>query len=355
MSNITTEKYIDIGIPSSYWDKEIEVECPKCNSPSLVHNKKDYVTFTCSNCCKTEKIKHKDNSYYPTEWHGKTGVDPFFKYTLFLKEETPYGSLWVYNADQLKHLKYYVGAKIREKKETDKYFSYYISFFHKLPTWIKSSKNRDIILKKISILEKKSITKPNNKTPLDIANDVKESFFYRWNWTNRSWKLLDKSSFLSSDYNISYYPDIKEEIVIIREIKDDKLSIFKVDIKNGGISTEHELIEEFSLENTTKGATFRKTRSGKPTIYYLINLRKLSNESFTSKELLIDVANMNLNEEAVSNKLISFEEEDYMFMFTESKSSHPDFAPTSKDETHTFYGFSESAIKKLLKSTNCKG
>ncbi|CAA6805218.1 MAG: Unknown protein [uncultured Thiotrichaceae bacterium] len=351
---ITEKKYIDIGIPFSYWDKEIEVICPKCGSTALIHSTDTEAKCICSFCGKTEhKYLEQPQYAFSGRRTGQIEVDPFFHYKLALIEQTSNGNIWVYNADQLKHLKSYISAKLREKKEVDKYFSYYISYFHKLPAWVKSSKYRDTILKKIAILEKKAITKPNNKTPLDIANDIKESFFYRWNWNNRSWKFLERSKFLNDDYNIMYYPSIKEKNVIIKKIENGKLLISKSPIENSVIATEKELIAEISLKHTTKGHTFKYTKRGKPTKYYSISMRKLSNEIFSAKELLTDMANMNIGEGVnITNDMLNFEEGDYIFMFTESNSSHPDFAPTPKDETHKSYGFSESAIKKLLKSIN---
>lgn len=348
----TEEKYIDIGIPFSYWDKEIEVVCPKCGSTALVHSTDTEAKCTCSSCGKVEhKYLEKPQYAFSTRRTGQVEVDPFFHHQLALIEQTPSGNIWVYNADQLQHLKSYISAKLREKKEVDKYFSYYISYFHKLPAWVKSSKNRDDLLKKITILEKKAITKPNNKTPLDIANDVKASFFYRWNWNNRSWKFLDPAAFLQGDYNRVYYPNINEKSVIIKHIENGKLLISKALIKSTGIATDEEFIDEYSLKHTTKGHTFRHTKRGKPTKYYSISVRKLSGESFSAKELLIDMANMNVGEGVnIDDDMLSFGEDDYVFMFTESHSPRPDFSPTPKDETHTSYGFSETAIKKLLRS-----
>ncbi|MCK5855687.1 MAG: hypothetical protein KAG56_10730 [Sulfurovaceae bacterium] len=344
----TPEKYIDVGIPFSYWDKEIEVVCPKCRSTALVHRTDIEAKCVCSSCGKVEQKTLMQSEYtFSTRRTGQVEVDPFFNHKLALNEPSSKGNIWVYNADQLNHLKSYISARLREKKEIDEYFSYYISYFHKLPAWIKSSKHRDTVLKKIAILEKKAITKPNNKNPLDIIKDKRESFLYRWN--NRAWKYLDQSNFTKGNYGIIYFPNFEEKSVTIRKIKNDKLVVSKAYIVNGNIAVERELMEELALRHTTKGSTFRHTKSGKATTYYSINIRKLNNEKFTVKELLIDVANMTIDEaRAISINAVNFKENDYIFMFTESKSPHPDFAPTSKDETRIFYGFSKGAITKIL-------
>lgn len=346
------EKYIDVGIPFSYWDKEVEVVCPRCHSTALVHSTSTQAKCVCSHCGKIEQKNLGQPQYAFLERRtGQLEVDPFFGFKLALIEQTSSGNIWVYNADQLNHLKSYVSAKLREKKEMDKYFDYYISYFHKLPAWIKSSKHRVAILKKITALEKKTITKPNNKTPLDIANDIKESFFYRWNWSNRSWKFLDQSNFFKGDYSTAYYPNIQKKSITILSIKNSKLLLSEALIENGTISVEQKLIRELPLRNTTKKSTFRHTIKGKPPIYYSINIRKLSGESFTVKELLVDVANMDIDSTATAyNHTINFEADDYIFKFVESHSPHPDFAPTEKDKTQTSYGFSKSAMKKILNS-----
>jgi hypothetical protein len=341
------DKYKDIGIPSSYWDNEIEVFCPRCESVALINNEEKKVRFTCSSCCKVKEIQHKEGAYYPTEWHGKIDVDPFFNYKLSLLEETPYGNIWVYNAEQLNHLKLYISAKLREKKEKDQYYAYYVSYFHKLPAWVKSSKNRDIILKKIALLEKKSITKPKYENPNDIINKIKDSFRYRWNI--RNWKLLDHNEAMEKEYRLSFYPDFESKVITIKKFENCQLRISLTDMVSTNFISNKIKTKVLSLKNTTKGFTFRHTKINKPTIYLSVCTRKLEGEYFTVKELLSKVANISFAYNIkISKGLLHFEEGDYIYMFTESKSSQPDFAPSLKDETSISYGFSNSAIKKII-------
>jgi len=341
------DKYKDIGIPSSYWDNEIEVICPRCKSVALVSNEKKKVKFTCSSCCKVKEIHHKEGIYYPTKWHGKIEVDPFFNYKLSLLEETSYGNIWVYNADQLNHLKLYISAKLREKKEKDQYYAYYISYFHKLPAWIKSSKNRNIILKKIKLLEKKAITNPKNENPNDIINKIKSSFRYRWNI--RNWKYLDHNEAMENKYKLSCYPDFEKNIITVKKFENCKLIISSTDIKSTDFIKNKIEVEVLSLKNTTKRCTFRHIKKNKPIIYLSVCTRKLNGEYFTAKELLNKIASFSFSDNMrVSKNLLNFGENDYIYMFTESKSSQPDFAPSLKDETSISYGFSHSAMRSII-------
>jgi len=56
--------------------------------------------------------------------------------------------IWFYNIDHLKYLKDYIASKLREDDGRHKY-----SLITNLPQWIKSAKNRNLILKKIDRLE----------------------------------------------------------------------------------------------------------------------------------------------------------------------------------------------------------
>lgn len=345
------EKYVDIGIPSSYWDSEIEVVCPDCNKASLVHNKNECVTFTCLKCGKNEKIQKDNDSYYPTKYTGKKGVDPFFKYDLFLQEDTKNGSLWVYNADQLSHLKAYTCAKLREKKEKDKYFDYYLSFFHKLPAWVKSAKNREIVLNKIAKLEKKAITNKKNKTPYDILEEIEKSFFYRWNWkNNRSWRLLEYSDLSKNEFKTTYYPDFKKNILLQRGLEENTLLIKKTIYKGGFIGDSQEIIAALSLKQTTKKPTCRHVKVGKPTKFLSYIVRNLNDESFSAKELLVDVAKIEIDRNlAVSNEMINFQRNDYIIQFIESNEPNLDIQ-FDKGALVVEYGFTKSALEKIMSS-----
>jgi len=291
MNNVNKDRYEDIGIPTYYWENEIEVNCPQCLAQALVEKieerkekREKEIRFTCFHCGKHEQFIEEKEIFYK---HGKQGVDPFLGYSLYLKEETPYGSLWVYNADHLAHLKAYIEAKERVKTYADRYFSYYMSYFHKLPLWVKSAKNRTMILRKIATLEAKATTKKTNKTPLNIAKEEEESFYYRKR--SRAWESKD---IFGEEERVIYYFNYDKHL--LKPIK--------------------KILESHQLQ-------------------YVINL---NGGNFSTKELLVNIAEMELEEETkISDEMISFERGDYVVLFGDSAFS--DFQ----------FGFTEGVMKKI--------
>ncbi|UFH58124.1 hypothetical protein [Sulfurovum mangrovi] len=107
--------------------KKLSVKCPKCN---------------------VEKC-------YPLTWYrykGNKPTDPYFGLELWLQVPVKDHILWVYNDAHLKYLKEYVSSDLREDDARHKY-----SLVSNLPQWIKSAKNKNLILKKLDILEEKLI------------------------------------------------------------------------------------------------------------------------------------------------------------------------------------------------------
>jgi len=96
--------------------------------------------------CKKEKA-------YCVNWYRyrkNKPTDPYFGFELFLQESIKSNILWLYNLEHLKYLETYILANLREGKNRHKY-----SMITNLPQWIKTAKNRDLILKKIKRMEKK--------------------------------------------------------------------------------------------------------------------------------------------------------------------------------------------------------
>ncbi|WP_444885826.1 hypothetical protein [Microbulbifer sp. PSTR4-B] len=200
-------RYLDEGFPLLHWATEIEAVCPKCNEVGVISGNpywKDWrATFLCHGCshslqtdrdgwhgpvlgmgrrpcgtcghqwvrvekvfddaskingestkskcpqCKSEnKVSLKFTRTEPTD-HA---IDPFFGLELALKEDTRHGTVWAYGATHLEQLKLYTSAQLREGDGTK------WSYFTRLPKWLKTSKNRKMVLKAISKLEKRLIT-----------------------------------------------------------------------------------------------------------------------------------------------------------------------------------------------------
>jgi len=114
--------------------------------------KKPYadINIQCLTCYKENKYKILWYRY-----RNDKASDPYFGFDLLLQTDIKDNVLWLYNTDHLDYLKEYVEAKLREDNGRHKY-----SMITNLPQWVKSSKNRDVIVKKLNKLkyefEKKS-------------------------------------------------------------------------------------------------------------------------------------------------------------------------------------------------------
>jgi hypothetical protein len=76
--------------------------------------------------------------------------DWYFGYPLYLQIACCGRTLLAYHLEHLEYIKNYVEAELRENRPND------LSLESSLPLWLKSSKNRDAVLKAISKLEQKA-------------------------------------------------------------------------------------------------------------------------------------------------------------------------------------------------------
>ncbi len=201
-------RYIDEGYPLLHWATSIEAVCPKCGGVGVIDGNpmwRDWrATFLCHSCShsmKTErdgwhgpvlgmgnrpcrscghkwvraekefedpsKIKSESSNTKCPQCNSENevaleftrtepsdhAIDPFFGLELVLKEPTRHGTVWVYGAEHLKHLKEYTAAQHRVASGTK------WSYFTRLPKWVKSAKNREAILKAVTKLERRLITR----------------------------------------------------------------------------------------------------------------------------------------------------------------------------------------------------
>lgn len=202
----TNERYYDHGWVLFYWASEVEVLCPQCQHQGVVrgcpihrdgryqghfdcqhcHHQMDVRTdhwqsewfgygrqpcqkcgfqwvsvarqypdrkmetgqVSCSNCQAINEIKL---SYRPAS-PSHHDVDPYFGLSLALCEPTRSGSIWAYNAHHLSHLEQYIRATLREGTTVSG------SYFSRLPAWVKSAKNRAMVLKAIERLKPRMLT-----------------------------------------------------------------------------------------------------------------------------------------------------------------------------------------------------
>ncbi len=131
----------------NFYNKVI-IHCPKCQKMAFIEKIKkneeskndlfsEEVLF-CNNC----GYNKKGTLLYNSEL-----------FELWLKTECNGKELWAFNEEHLKYLKDYVQAKLRERKKDEKTGWSNSSIDSRLPNWIKSSKNREKILKCIQKIE----------------------------------------------------------------------------------------------------------------------------------------------------------------------------------------------------------
>ncbi|MDB4728559.1 hypothetical protein OAF63_07180 [Saprospiraceae bacterium] len=204
-------KFSKPAYPTVYFSEEIWVKCPKCSEPALVKTElpkytipfptghksvcnckscgfqdsendkwsgyvQGFINRACGNCGSgishtTEPTRKpyesseltcgvcKTKREYEIQWYqyrNDKATDPYFGFDLWLQTSIKDNVLWLYNTDHLEYLKEYVEAKLREDEGRHKY-----SMITNLPQWVKSSKNRDVIVKKLNKLkhefEKKTV------------------------------------------------------------------------------------------------------------------------------------------------------------------------------------------------------
>jgi transcription elongation factor Elf1 len=147
---------------------DIWVVCPKCSKKALVFTmeniegaeKTKETKFVCSSCGLNKKLTENPiaTTNYSNYSKGKSAyltlggdVDPFFQLPLWLRVEVEGNVLWAYNPQHLKFLSEYIEANLRERNQTTNSNQ---SLGSRLPKWMTSKKNRDLVIKKIRCLEK---------------------------------------------------------------------------------------------------------------------------------------------------------------------------------------------------------
>lgn len=140
------------------------VVCPNCEKKATVKSETLYgkeIKLICPDCGfnKTPELayigrsssKKSTNSTKGTVVIGH-GIDPYFHLPLWLSTNVGENLFWAYNYEHLNFIKEFVYAKLRERNINDMRNQ---SLGSRLPKWITSHKNREVILKTIEKLEKK--------------------------------------------------------------------------------------------------------------------------------------------------------------------------------------------------------
>ncbi|GLQ32006.1 hypothetical protein [Litoribrevibacter albus] len=141
-----------LGVPTK--EDPILVVCPKCKSKAAIipANESEYKA-TCFQCGFNElkKANHKQFN-----WYSDNPTDGVFGFDLWLRTECNGNSLWAFNKEHLNFLNDYVSAHLRERSKDEKWGWSNSSLASRLPKWIKSAKNRESILKSITVLKSKA-------------------------------------------------------------------------------------------------------------------------------------------------------------------------------------------------------
>lgn len=125
--------------------KNIDVTIPNCKEKS------DSITVACKHCNNVRTYTPRYEEY--RLFYKSTGTDikdSVFNLPLWLQTEVKGEILWAYNRKHLSDIRDYVAAKLRER-EVDNY----TTMVEKLPSFIKSAKNRAAILKAINKMMKR--------------------------------------------------------------------------------------------------------------------------------------------------------------------------------------------------------
>lgn len=128
--------------------------CPKCGqriTNTWYDQPKPHasILITCPHCGKKQEYPLKSLKYRITRLSARAGEDPYFGATLWLRLPFRDELFWAYNADHLNYLKRYIAALHRQRNERTG-----MTLVERLPTFIKSAKNRPALLRLISQLEK---------------------------------------------------------------------------------------------------------------------------------------------------------------------------------------------------------
>jgi len=138
----------------SQFSNDILIKCPACGSCSHLIKLAEVTGYrlVCHSCSYTNEWSLKSENYVP-----EPGVGPTlwgFDLDLWLQTNCCGHILWAYNIDHINFLTELVEAKLRERKPDSKWGWCKASLESRLPKWILSAKNRDDVLKDLTLLRK---------------------------------------------------------------------------------------------------------------------------------------------------------------------------------------------------------
>lgn len=137
---------------------EVLVRCPRCDGCAVVladpGTNKDGETAPAGVMNVRRRLRCWECGYFKDEMVGSAvvggPVDPFFQRPVWLQASCCGHVLWAYNVRHLDLLEAYVAAKLRERGEL--VAGAPASLVERLPTWLKTAKNRGEVLRTIGRL-----------------------------------------------------------------------------------------------------------------------------------------------------------------------------------------------------------
>ncbi|KYG74642.1 hypothetical protein EV198_0872 [Roseivirga ehrenbergii] len=144
----------------------IDVECPSCKAKAVVTSSPENraeTRFTCVSCGSTKNWMGKANVFQTGSSQFFSGgilmghpIDCYFKYPLWYTTEVKGKVLFGYNKEHLTYLLNFISNKTRERQPNEHGWSNR-SLESRLPKWMLSAKNREVIEKKLKELMAKGV------------------------------------------------------------------------------------------------------------------------------------------------------------------------------------------------------
>lgn len=151
-----------------FLQSNVFVVCPKCSNKAIVKtegfsfkNAENNIRLICTDCGHNKKLAERPSTIiYAASGKLIQGkdlvigrpIDPFFHLDLWLTNDCQENQLWAYNYDHLNFLHGHVEAKLRERNGQELVNQ---SLGSRLPRWMTSKKNREVVLKRIAELQDK--------------------------------------------------------------------------------------------------------------------------------------------------------------------------------------------------------
>lgn len=150
------QRFMDTGHTKYHFLDHVLVRCPRCAgvarvAPAVppaagtVLSLSARRRFVCRGCGSARDATRSGLRLFRERGEA---TDPFFGLPLWLQAETRHGRVWAYNPEHLEVIRRFVAAPLRERAPWDAQVKK-MTLVARLPSWIKSAKNRDEVLRAV--------------------------------------------------------------------------------------------------------------------------------------------------------------------------------------------------------------